>query len=164
LNQCSACKKAYIAILRGREDPAQRAERLARKREHSRAWKKRNKDKIREYTRRTTAANTARHEKWRRANPERFKVHIAASNYKRRQKKKGGMTGAQTRAWMDAQKKICHWCGKNCADLPTIDHLTPLSKGGMHEADNLVIACKPCNSRKHAKDPIKFAQELGRLL
>ena len=30
----------------------------------------------------------------------------------------------------------------------TIDHITPLSKGGSHELDNLTIACFPCNAKK----------------
>lgn len=163
-SRCSECRSNYDGKLKRQESQECRATRLERQRQRNRAWKAKNKDKVREYTARTTAQNTARHERWRRANPERFKVHIFASNHKRRQQKKGGMTGGETKAWFDAQKKVCHWCGANCADLPTIDHVAPLSKGGEHVVRNLVIACKPCNSRKHAKDPIEWAQMNGKLL
>lgn len=162
--RCSDCTKAYALKIKGRETPDDRAKRLERQRPLKQAWKKANKDKVRAYTARTTAQNSARHAKWREANPERFKVHLFASNHKRRALKKGGMTGRETKEWFDAQKKVCHWCGIDCSSLPTIDHVKPLSKGGEHVASNLVIACKSCNSRKHAKDPIEFAQSLGRLL
>lgn len=32
-----------------------------------------------------------------------------------------------------------------------IDHVVPLARGGTHTADNLRVACKSCNSRKHKK-------------
>lgn len=163
-NRCGECTLAYGAKIHAKETPEHRRERLDRKNERARVYYAANPHKKAEYTRRTTAQNTERHRKWREQNRERFRAILSASNYKRRQLVKGGMTGLQTKAWFDAQKKVCHWCGKKCADLPTIDHVIPLARGGMHEARNLVIACKPCNSRKHAKDPIEFARELGKLL
>lgn len=52
---------------------------------------------------------------------------------------------------------ICQYCGDagtmtNGPDGTTwtVDHVMPLSKGGNTADDNLVLACKPCNSRKHA--------------
>jgi 5-methylcytosine-specific restriction endonuclease McrA len=41
----------------------------------------------------------------------------------------------------------CHWCGRKDTKL-TIDHLTPRSRGGGDEIENLRPCCKPCNSRK----------------
>ena len=40
----------------------------------------------------------------------------------------------------------------------------PLSKGGEHTLTNLVVSCPTCNLQKNAKDPIEFANKLGRLL
>lgn len=34
---------------------------------------------------------------------------------------------------------------------PTLDHIIPLSRGGTHDIDNLVLACKSCNSRRHSR-------------
>lgn len=34
---------------------------------------------------------------------------------------------------------------------PTLDHITPLIYGGTHDLDNLVLACKSCNSRRHCR-------------
>lgn len=43
----------------------------------------------------------------------------------------------------------CVNCGSK-ANL-SIDHITPRSKGGTHELDNLQLLCRPCNNEKHAK-------------
>jgi 5-methylcytosine-specific restriction endonuclease McrA len=39
----------------------------------------------------------------------------------------------------------CQYCGER-AD--SIDHVLPRSKGGQHEWENVVAACRPCNVRK----------------
>lgn len=46
-------------------------------------------------------------------------------------------------------KGKCYWCGKTCE--PTIDHVIPLAKGGLHVAENVVVACMKCNRKKSAK-------------
>ena len=51
-------------------------------------------------------------------------------------------------------KGRCAYCGKVIA-LGTfdacIDHVKPLAKGGNNEDENLVMACRKCNSSKHDK-------------
>lgn len=39
----------------------------------------------------------------------------------------------------------CQYCG---ATAENIDHVVPRSKGGTHTWDNVVAACRPCNTRK----------------
>ena len=39
----------------------------------------------------------------------------------------------------------CQYCGSAAEN---IDHVIPRSKGGTHAWDNVVAACRPCNSRK----------------
>lgn len=39
----------------------------------------------------------------------------------------------------------CQYCG---ASAENIDHVIPKSKGGRHAWDNVVAACRPCNTRK----------------
>lgn len=43
----------------------------------------------------------------------------------------------------------CRKCGSRRA--LTIDHITPVSRGGNNERSNLQTLCRPCNSRKGAK-------------
>jgi 5-methylcytosine-specific restriction endonuclease McrA len=40
---------------------------------------------------------------------------------------------------------VCQYCG-NAAE--NVDHVLPKSKGGAHTWDNVVAACRRCNSRK----------------
>jgi len=43
----------------------------------------------------------------------------------------------------------CHYCGNPlCETNTTVDHLLPYSRGGETIADNLVMACKKCNTDK----------------
>lgn len=44
----------------------------------------------------------------------------------------------------------CAYCGRSDAPL-TVDHVLALSRGGRHEIENLVPACRSCNSRKNAR-------------
>jgi CRISPR/Cas system Type II protein with McrA/HNH and RuvC-like nuclease domain len=37
---------------------------------------------------------------------------------------------------------------KPCPAQRTVDHVLPVSKGGKDELDNLVLACRSCNSAK----------------
>lgn len=34
---------------------------------------------------------------------------------------------------------------------PTLDHKIPVSQGGTHDLDNLVLCCKSCNCRRHTR-------------
>lgn len=54
---------------------------------------------------------------------------------------------------------ICCACGKEMSfdcetisnDYPSIDHKTPISKGGAHTWDNVQLLCRLCNSKKGAR-------------
>ena len=46
----------------------------------------------------------------------------------------------------------CYLCGRELTLREvTLDHVIPLARGGSHTADNLRVACRPCNSRKGAR-------------
>ena len=48
---------------------------------------------------------------------------------------------------------LCHLpTGLNSSCEATIDHITPLARGGSHSWDNVHLACRRCNSRKAAAD------------
>lgn len=54
---------------------------------------------------------------------------------------------------------ICQLCGKhidfdcdsNSNNYPSIDHIKPIAKGGLHSWDNVHLACRGCNSAKSDK-------------
>lgn len=63
---------------------------------------------------------------------------------------------------MDALResvKECFYCRSVHAKL-TFDHFFPLSRGGGHSLQNIVMACRSCNSRKRDRDPHEFIASL----
>jgi 5-methylcytosine-specific restriction endonuclease McrA len=49
-------------------------------------------------------------------------------------------------------RQQCQYCGKHGSDL-TLDHVMPRHRGGAHEWENLVTACRSCNHRKGGRTP-----------
>jgi 5-methylcytosine-specific restriction endonuclease McrA len=45
----------------------------------------------------------------------------------------------------------CQYCG--CSEDLTFDHVTPRSRGGRTNWENIVTACAPCNLRKGGRTP-----------
>lgn len=46
----------------------------------------------------------------------------------------------------------CQYCGQPTRDL-TLDHVVPRHRGGGHDWENVVAACKGCNHRKAGRTP-----------
>lgn len=71
---------------------------------------------------------------------------------------KADMTITLTKLYM-RDGGVCQICGKhidfdrdsNSDDYPSIDHIKPLSKGGLHVWDNVQLACRRCNALKGDK-------------
>ena len=64
------------------------------------------------------------------------------------------LTAEQWKAIRMAYGFKCAYCGKKVK--LTMDHVTLISKGGGNISDNVIPACKPCNSRKGNRLPIKL--------
>lgn len=54
----------------------------------------------------------------------------------------------------------CRYCGTECFEDLTIDHVFPRSRGGSDNPSNLVVACRSCNSRKSDKTPEEAGMRL----
>jgi hypothetical protein len=50
--------------------------------------------------------------------------------------------------------QACYYCGSD--DNLAVDHLIPRIKGGPDEADNLIWACRSCNSSKQGRDMLEW--------
>jgi 5-methylcytosine-specific restriction protein A len=66
----------------------------------------------------------------------------------------------KTRWW---QQKIsrgtCYYCGRNFKPSElTMDHIVPLVRGGRSTKDNLVPACKTCNTKKKTLLPMEWEE------
>lgn len=122
---------------------------------------------------------------WRLANPQKLKESLTKYYNKNPQKfhehrrnrraRKLNAVGSHTHddimAIMRKQKCKCVSCKKRISFIPQgqqlkahVDHISPLFRGGANDKTNLQILCWECNLSKGSKDPIKWAQEKGRLL
>jgi len=46
-------------------------------------------------------------------------------------------------------RPLCHWCNMRLDEkTATIEHVIPLSRGGLNNANNLKLACEPCNKKR----------------
>ncbi len=103
-------------------------------------------------------------EKWRAykklydriwAKTEKGKTASNKHTVKRRALKSGNtqilfmLTNQQWETLLNRFNFLCAYCGKDIHFDPTQDHVIPLSKGGPHTIDNVVPACRRCNSSKH---------------
>lgn len=63
-----------------------------------------------------------------------------------------------------SQGSLCAnpYCVKNIADCYTIDHKTPLTRGGSNWPRNLQLLCSPCNSSKWTKTQSEWLRSLRR--
>lgn len=135
------------------------------------AWERANSDKKNRSNREWSLANPEKRaeftHKWSVENPGK-----KASNARNRRAKiilSGGTHDySDIIEMLSRQRGLCASCEnklfKSGAKKYHVDHIMPLSKGGSNDKYNLQCLCPPCNLKKHAKDPIAWANENGRLL
>ena len=94
------------------------------------------------------------------AHPE---IHVAVEARRRAQKRRSptnDFTAAQWKEIQAAYNHRCAYCGKRAKGHLTIDHITPLIKGGPHTTSNIVPACRECNAKKYTGLPLCQIQPL----
>lgn len=130
--------------------------------EKQKKYRQNNLESVREYERKSYAKNKKAkqtyqinnaerrkelHAIWRKANPERVRM-----SHLRRRARLAGNEGSYTIDEINekfaALGNCCFYCGKG--GKMTIDHDVPVSRGGSNYIENLLPACKPCNSKKSA--------------
>lgn len=104
-------------------------------REYHRAYREQNRERVnalaRKWARKNKSTRTAAHAIRRSATP-RAPVH-------------------EVTALVQSADGYCIYCGLK-ADKLQIDHITPVSKGGTGDLDNLMPVCRQCNQGKSAKE------------
>lgn len=118
----------------------------------TRIWKHANKEHIKSYR-----------QKYFKENPEVKR----RSQSKRRALKLGGggsHTTAELNSLLLKQTGKCASCFGGLGKKYHRDHIQPLALGGSDFIENIQLLCVSCNVRKGMKDPVVWAQEMGRLL
>lgn len=118
-------KKAYYH--------AHKAERTAKSVE----WGRKNKEKRKLYK-----------DAWRAKNKEKTNFLTRQYNY-RRKHAEGGISYADSLWLKSLFAGKCGYCRVAIGD--TLDHILPLFRGGTNDKNNLLMACRSCNSSKGAK-------------
>lgn len=130
-------------------------------------WVKNNKDKHDKYVKEYIKLNRKRKLKYIKEyrKTEKGKAVYTNSNFKRRMLVRDSDVTSDDIMRLKKSTNTCYWCGNSLSlKMPHIDHYIPLSKGGKHIMSNLVVSCEKCNLSKNAKDPIEFANSIGKLL
>lgn len=67
-----------------------------------------------------------------------------------------GFTNERVHKLMADQKELCVYCKKNIKNKFHVDHIIPISRGGVHDDTNIQLLCPSCNLRKHDKNHEEF--------
>lgn len=135
-------------------------EKVKRRREAARAWKRRNRDKVREARRRYYLENRERElseaRAWRARNGDRLAVYVARHRgyvrdwqAKRKAERTGKVAMFDPATVRSDYGSRCWACGST--DSLCMDHIIPLSIGGSNFAHNLRLLCASCNARKGSR-------------
>jgi 5-methylcytosine-specific restriction endonuclease McrA len=159
-NRCRACKtiekKRDWAVNKSR-NVARRKQWVAangeRVRAYKRLWEAKNHDRVRAKQRAWYAANRGRVSLWTRARAIKNPDHARAKrvNAKAKRRSRGEIrkiTAAEMRALI-IRDEFCYLCRRrNTKTTYSVDHVTPLAKGGRHEFYNLKLVHLTCNLKK----------------
>lgn len=118
------------------QDPKRKLAKL----EATRKWRERNKEKHRMQSR-----------EWAKKNPEY--VYFHNKQRAKRLKEKGTFTYSE---WQEMKLRygfICPCCKLSEPNVRLeMDHIKPISKGGLNIADNIQPLCGPCNRKKYTRE------------
>lgn len=94
---------------------------------------------------------------YKNANPEKVLNHKDCYSKNRKQRILDQSDGTLTKEFLAklfATSKVCPDCNRIFSSIvkKSLDHIKPISKGGLHSATNVRICCLSCNIKKGAND------------
>jgi 5-methylcytosine-specific restriction endonuclease McrA len=152
--RCKPCFYAYVNRRRAerRKDPVLSAQDTAAKVAYNRIWQEKHRQQYRKYQEQYRAEHPiqmrAYEKKWRQSNPD----NLVARAHRRKARIKGNggsYTAKEWRALCAHYDHRCLCCGEQ--KPLTVDHVIPVSKGGVNTISNIQPLCGPCNSSKGDK-------------
>lgn len=113
-------------------------------------YKKKKRERDKEYSKYNSARLSKARKKWRERNPERWAELKRRADHVRRARLAGGEVYVVTDKDMRRLKSSpCQKC--SATENITIDHIIPIARGGRHSIGNLQPLCGRCNSQKNTK-------------
>ena len=109
----------------------------------SRAWKRANKERVSAYNSEWRKRNPEYGRDWKRKNPQRKRA------YRHARKTSGTLLERDWRRLCNRYRNKCAYC--ESAKPLTVDHIIPVTRGGLHTIGNVLPACLSCNSSKGRK-------------
>lgn len=125
--------------------------------EYVRTWRADNPDKVaaaqRKYRTSHAAERYATVKRWRADNPEKRR----ANDLRRRAREAtGSFSDADMHAMYRDQDGLCAYCEAELNGEYHVEHMTPLSRGGLHDWSNIALTCAACNLSKGTKTVEEF--------
>lgn len=142
-------------------------ENYRKNREHYQAKDQEYYQNNREYIKKRTAENyrqnresyLATASKYRKNNPE----VVRSSHLRRRARLVDADDGTVTSEFLNnliKKNTTCYYCGVELEGKGHVEHMTPLSRGGLHSVNNLTMSCASCNLSKGTKTAEEFLTSL----
>jgi hypothetical protein len=120
----------------------------------------RNKENARAYDLRNRDLRNAQHNAWRKLHPEKNRAWVAC--YRARMAKApGSHTSQDLLDLYEEQDGRCSYCGMPLRGEYEVEHMTPISRGGSNDRDNLCLSCESCNASKQNRTADEFYRNVG---
>lgn len=122
------------------------------------AWMEINGDRyrasVRERSKKQRVIRAEKDKAWRKEylKTERGKANVSRYVHKRRMAIESKLSTLTAEEWAQIKSSQCERCAY-CREVKrlTMDHVIPISRGGVHTKENVVGACMPCNLSKSNK-------------
>ena len=150
-----------------------RMENKEQSQKYGKEWRKNNKEHIKELNKQYYKKNKEHinklMENWRKENKvlikeindkyqktEEGKIAKQRADTKRKAREREIINTLTSEEWLDILEEYdykCAYCGCDFDEnnMPTKDHIIPISKGGDNVKENIVPACRSCNCKKGNK-------------
>lgn len=147
-------ERAKLLYLKNKKQIAERSKQnYAKNKEHiselRKQWRDNNKEIIRTQKKQSYEANKEHVSEYKKANRDIYNI----INQRHRANKNCLPSNYSKQQWGTVKQYFnnkCAYCGS--FSLLEIEHVVPVSKGGSFTADNIIPACKKCNTSKHDYD------------
>jgi 5-methylcytosine-specific restriction endonuclease McrA len=123
----------------------------------------RRKEVARNFYQRNKKSENARAMKWRAENPDAARKHRMDSHYRNYESDILRMAArrAKARAFLITAKDSRRIMSQPCAECGAgenlhLDHIVPISRGGLHSVGNLQMLCQRCNLSKNSQLTVEW--------